>query len=154
MPVLTEELVFSVFAMVVAVIGLLVEHFKFQAGLQERIKALEVNTLDVKDTRKDIGEIKERLKANEVKMELFWGAIEKQVADILKHPTEKRMDDLLDKLTTKTITLKELEDLKEILKCNVEKKGKKSGEVLAAALLIGRVEQLLYDVTHAVPKTL
>jgi hypothetical protein len=86
--------------------------------------------------------IKERLTALEVKTDLFWKAIQENMLDFMKHPSEPRKDVLLGKLLLSTITPEELVELKGMLKSGVNMKPQES---MATALTLGRIEMLLFD---------
>lgn len=142
-------LTISVVSIMLTVIGFIVEHFRVQAGLRERIAGLEAKDAVIDSCAKKLDEINkteneraERIKALEVKMELFWDAVSSQVISMLKHPDSKRRDVLLDKLGAKSITLSEMEELKKMLICDVKPK---TTEALAAALVLAQINVKLYD---------
>lgn len=146
-------LVLSLTSIVISVVGFVVGYVKYLMAQAKQITKLEDQMKETADkidilVKEEDGK-KERLKALEVKMELWWGAIQNQVINMLKHPHAQRRDMLLDKLADKTITLRELEELKETLKCNALNKKK---EAFAAALVIARIEQLTYDFQRVMPK--
>lgn len=150
-----ESFVFSLIGALLAAGGFLYNHYKDSRALSDRISTLEgVQTGDaetkerVKELEKNVSNLTQRQVANETKMELFWGALQGKVIDMLKHPTEQNLDDLMDKLDVKTITLKEMEELKALLKCKAEKPArteKQKNESFLAAFLLARVDGLLYD---------
>lgn len=149
-------LTISVVSIMLTVIGFIVEHFRVQAGLRERIAGLEAKDAVIDSCAKRLDEFSktenerakteneraERIKALEVKMELFWDAVSSQVISMLKHPGAKRRDILLDKLGAKSITLAEMEELKGMLICDVKPK---TTEALAAALVLAQINVKLYD---------
>lgn len=133
----------------ISVGGLALAYIKFIRDQEKRISSLEERSKDFVEMGHKIDALvssdkneAERLKALEVKMELFWQAVQTSVISMLKHPTAKRKDELLDKLGDQSITVKELPELKELLKCDVVSKKK---DALAAALVIARIDMLLYD---------
>lgn len=90
-----------------------------------------------------LSSIKERLSTLEVKIDLIWHATEGIVSDSLRHPSEPRKDILLDKMVNKTATVKELIELRGLLKSKMTKV--KSPEAIATAFAIGRIDVLLWD---------
>lgn len=87
-----------------------------------------------------------RLTKLETKMELFWKAVGDRVMDMLHHPELARRDMLSEKVKARTITLAELEELEELLECELhEDKNKKSQKGLVVALGIAYVKTLLLD---------
>ena len=147
-------LTISVVSIMFTVIGFLIEHFKVQAGVHERIATLEASQKSIDDYTKRLDDFSrrfdergERIKALEVKMELFWDAVSSNVITMLKHPAAKRRDELLDRLGDKSITLAEMEELKQLLTCDVKLNDVKlkSRESLAAAVVVARINQKLYD---------
>ena len=142
-------LTISVVSILFTVIGFIIEHFKIQAGMHERIATLETKQKNIDDHTKRLDDFSrrfddwgERIKALEVKMELFWDAVSSNVITMLKHPTSERRDELLDRLGDKSITLAEMEELKRLLTCDVKLKSRES---LAAAVVVARINQKLYD---------
>lgn len=91
-----------------------------------------------------IAGVKERLSSVETKVELFWGAIESKVVDMLKSPTNQRKDGLLDKLRDHTINMDEAMELSRILDDEVYGR-KDSVKELASCLALGRLQQLICD---------
>ena len=129
------------------IVTIIFGYVKKQAKIEERIAIIEKTCTErdvpCKKMQSDIADIRDRIRAIEVKTELFWNAIEKEVINILHHPSESERDILLEKLQDKTITLQEMERLKNILS-DVVKKKKAKEEVISAVLLIGRLDQLIY----------
>jgi len=151
----------SLGGVLISVLGLLFAYFKYMASQARRIGKLEdaasERSKDIDEVKKKLDQIiagdeekGERLKALEVKMELFWNAVQGSVIRMLKHPTAPRRDELLDKLTDKSITINELEELKDLLKCDVSKKR----DSLAAAIVVARIDQLLYDGHRVISRNL
>ncbi len=143
------SLTISVVSIMLTAIGFLIEHFRVQAGMRERLASLEAKEQNIESCKKRCDEYSkndseraERIKALEVKMELFWDAVSSQVISMLKHPNAKRRDGLLDKLADRSITLAEMEELKQILTCDVRPHTK---EALAAALVVAQINVKLYD---------
>ena len=77
-------------------------------------------------------------------MDLFWSAIEGNVGQLLKSPTHVQKDMLLDKLAHRELTLTEAETLRSILTDEMQLHGRENG-IIAYALIIGRLEQIIYS---------
>jgi hypothetical protein len=111
-----------VLAIIISVIGLLYQHFAL------------------------IGGIKERLVRVETRVELFWNAIEGRVIEMLKSPTHLEKDELLDQLLHKEIRLPGAQRLRTILLEELNNRKRiDNGKKLAYALMIGRLEQVIYE---------
>jgi len=141
-----EDLIFPVISLGITIVTVIVGYVRKIAKLEQHIALIEqkCKTCEGVNIKDKLGEMSDRLKALEIKTELFWNAIEKEVIDILHHPGEVRRDELLEKLRDKTITLREMEELKCILEGIVKERSSKD-EIIGAVLLIGRLDQLLYD---------
>ena len=100
--------------------------------------------------------IKERLSALETKMDLFWKAIEGNVAHMLKtFPTNINKDILLDEFSKGELTLEEAQKLRTILMGEMEISDKSAiGNKLAYVLVIGRLEQVIHDLRNNHKKTI
>lgn len=107
-------------AMVVSVAGLLITYFGFILGVNERVTKVET------------------------KVELFWKVVETNVGQLLKSPVHIEKDLLLDKLAHQELTIKEAETLRSILTDEMQLKGR-NDSIIAYALIIGRLEQILYE---------
>lgn len=93
-----------------------------------------------------------RITRLETKMELFWDAVSGQAAEMLHHPTTPRKDELLRKLKEKTLTISELEELEQVLQCDiVENRG--TVKAFYTAFVLSRVRQLLLDRSNIVKLT-
>ncbi len=86
----------------------------------------------------------ERIITLETKINLFWKVVETNVGQMLKSPTHETKDMLLDKLAHRELNLKEAELLRSILTDEMQLRGRDNG-VLAYALIIGRLEQIIFD---------
>jgi hypothetical protein len=114
-----------VLAIIIAVAGLLYQHFGMITGIKERLIALET------------------------KVDLFWTAIESRVIEMLKSPNHLEKDELLDKLLHKEITLQEAQTLRTILNEELtHREEMDNGMRLAYALMIGRLEQIIFQEIH------
>jgi hypothetical protein len=147
------NLIISIIGALVGVGGFLLAYVKYIRGQENRISCLETRSQDI---GKDMADVKgkldsilkseedkgERIKALETKMELWWTAVQATAIKMLKHPTARRRDELLDKLDSKQITMAEMEKLKDLLRCDVTSKKKDS---IYAAMVVARLDMLLYD---------
>jgi hypothetical protein len=114
----------SITAICISVIGLLIEHFVMIAGMQERIKGLEV------------------------KIEPFWNYIDQQLPKLFHSPElqHKEKDVLLEKMVDRQLTKEDAERLKEILKCEVLEDPTKTHKVeflLPTILILARLDQII-----------
>jgi hypothetical protein len=142
----TYESLFSLITFGITVIGFVYTQFKTTADLDKRIGILESKDTSVKFQVlcEDVREIK-------VKNNLIWEGVEKSMVELLHHPTEYERDALLEKLRDKTITLKEIDDLKIMLeKAMVVKKGEP--EAMAASLLLSALHVRIHDADIAALK--
>lgn len=108
------RLYISLAGLLISICGLLWQHFKTIAGINERLSTMET------------------------KIDLFWKAVEKHVVDLLKAPHTKRYDVLLDKLVQGTLTNEEARELKGYLTNHL--KTAKASKRLAMVLLLARIE--------------
>jgi hypothetical protein len=150
-------LILSAGSVIIAVLSLINTHYGERAKMQERIANLEsfrkekeifcdtcAKSLKALDEKADINS--ERVTRIETKMELFWSAMTAQAVDVLHHPEETRMDELLVKLKLKTITPPELEELKCVLKTRFgNKNARKGNQGFWAMVALTRIEMLLFD---------
>ena len=88
-----------------------------------------------------------RLAGLETKVDLFWKVVERDVGQLLKSPTHAEKDVLLDKLAHRELTIPEAEILRGILTDEMQLKGRENG-VIAYALIIARLEQILYELKN------
>lgn len=96
------------------------------------------------DTR--YGQLADRMKEVETKMELFWDATKETLRGLVKQPIHLRKDELVDKFTDeeKDMPAEEILELKQILLTEqVELIKKKDPMALAYNLLLYRVNQEL-----------
>jgi flagellar biosynthesis chaperone FliJ len=92
-----------------------------------------------------------RLSKQEAKVDLFWGAVQEAVKNMIKQPIHLRKDDLLDRFPD--MSYDEICELKDIL--IAEKKemiinikslgGDRKAYLLALALMLARVDSVLLD---------
>lgn len=126
------EAMFGISAIIIAVVGLLFQHFGVIARIKEEMG--RENTL-----------IRERISALETKTDLFWKIVETEVAERLKSPAHKRKDDLLDKMKAHSLTLEEAEELAEIVKAEYNNPHERKHIELGYILVIGRLEQIMHE---------
>jgi hypothetical protein len=125
---LTTSDYISIIAVVLTLVGFLIQHFAVLGGMKERIAALET------------------------KMEIFWQAVGANVAQMLKsYPTNIRKDILLEKLSTKEITLDESYELKTILKGEMQLADR---ERIGYVLLIAGIDVVIYELKQSKRKPL
>lgn len=90
--------------------------------------------------------LNERLVRVETKVDLFWTAIEGKVVEMLKSPAHLEKDELLDQLAHKEILLPGAQRLRTILSEELNNRKRiDNGKRLAYALMIGRLEQVIYE---------
>lgn len=87
--------------------------------------------------------ILERLKSVEIKSDLFWGLVEKELPKILHSPHTPVFDALLEKMESSNLTNDEKIELKQLLKDEVYHMNPDYGKRLVAVLLLARLEQQL-----------
>lgn len=92
-----------------------------------------------------IADIRERVKAVEIKSELFWKIVEKDIGHILKSPTHYSKDLLITKMQSNKITIDELLQLKTQL---IEEFKSGTEKATLYILMLARIEQLLWDKQH------
>jgi Flp pilus assembly protein TadB len=89
----------------------------------------------------------ERMTKLETKVDLFWKVVETNVGQLLKSPTHALKDTLLDKLAHRELSIEEAELLRGILTDEMQLQGRNNG-VVAYALIIARLEQILFELRH------
>lgn len=113
------EIWLAVTAIVVTIVGLLVQYFGVIAGMKERLSSLET------------------------KVDLFWKVVEDKVTQILKSPNYFDKDLLLDKMRDRSLSLKEAEALRTIM--NEEISLNHSKHLLGSILIIARLEGIIAE---------
>ena len=93
----------------------------------------------------EISAICSRLTALETKIDLFWGAVESKMVDMLKCLTTLPKDILLDKMIHRDISLSEAQELRTVLKEEYEHKQIDNGTRLAYVFTLARIEQMIVD---------
>jgi hypothetical protein len=111
----------------ISVASFLITYFGFIKSGQDRAVAQE-----------------KRMTSLETKVDLFWKVVETNVGQLLKSPTHTEKDMLLDKLAHQELNIEEAEKLRSILTDEMQIKGRDNGTI-AYALIIGRLEGLLYE---------
>lgn len=137
-----------------AVLGLLLTYFGVIADLKEKIG--KVSGFDFTDMLQRITKVEEGIKgvnfvqmsldlaAMKVKTDLFWGAVEHVVRDLIKQPIHFRKDDLVDRFPN--LTEEEMCELRDIITAEMKDLIKdKKDKVLAYALMKARIDQVLWD---------
>jgi len=124
----------------IACMGLLVEHFYFQAKLQERIAVLETRHQCLQGMEGDVREIK-------TKVNLFWNALEEKIPDLLLKgnpiPPDSDLFHLLQKYMSKQISCIELSKLLIELDKEAKNKDHSAGEILAITMISAIVRSKL-----------
>ena len=93
-----------------------------------------------------ISDIKERITRLETKTELFWKCVETGVVGMLKtYPTNVNKDVLLDNMLHNELTLDDAQELRSILKGEMELAKKEN--ILIYVLALGRIEQVIFELT-------
>ena len=133
-----EHILFPLFSLVIAVIGLLYQHFKVLGDLRKDLDR-KIDTVDEK-----IYLACNRLSILETKMDLFWSNVEKIALNMLKHPHESERDSLIKKFEERTITLNELDRLKFLLELLLQQDSK-SIEAYAAGIILARITGLTFE---------
>jgi hypothetical protein len=116
-----------VISIIVTVMGFAVTYFGFIQRQQERATAQA-----------------ERMTKLETKVDLFWKVVETNVGQLLKSPTHTQKDMLIDKLAHRELDIEGAELLRGILTDEMQLMGRSNG-VVAYALIIARLEQILYE---------
>lgn len=133
------SIVISLSSIFLTVIGLLYREFVAKVAVEKRIATLEARPLSDPV-------LVERIAKMEVKLDLWWDTVQTWATKMIKHPVTPRLDELMDKLENKTITITELDELKALLECQLsEKKMKHSGQVFAIAFTLARIKTLEVD---------
>ena len=65
--------------------------------------------------QEELGKHNERLSLVEMKMGVFWRLCEEHLGGLLKRPIHLEMDALLDKYSTRTLTIEECERLQDLV---------------------------------------
>jgi uncharacterized protein YoxC len=91
-----------------------------------------------------------RLSKQEAKVDLFWGAVQEAVKNMIKQPVHFRKDDLLDRFPNITHEIFELRDIlmaeKTEMITNVKSlTGDQKAYLLALVLMLARVDSVLLD---------
>lgn len=123
-----------------AILGVIIEHFHYQAKLQERIAKLEAEFVALKGIDVRLAEIT-------TKISLFWGALEDQVPRLLMKGNpidpDSELYTLLGKLRAQQITDSELGILSEELKKEIKNPEHSTGEKVTMAIADALVKSKL-----------
>jgi len=134
---MTELNILPVIAIMISIASLAYTYF----GLI--IKIREDMSKDKDCIGREIADLRSKMSSLETKTELFWRCIEGRVVEMLKsYPTNLNKDVLLDKLSDNSLTLREAEELRTILGCELDKAVDKQ---FAYVLALGLIEQKIYD---------
>ncbi len=139
---LTIEILFSFGAILIAVSGLIYQHFgtimKLKKELQDDLGkiAKKLSELEVK--------AESRLIALETKIDLFWNFVQKEVTGLLKQPVHMRKDELLEKFKEDEISVEDLKELKTILKTEMNERNKDDPKIMQYVLVVASIDQSLF----------
>ena len=134
----------SLMGVSIALIALIGKHFYYDAAkntaICERVSKLETQCVELKGINSDVREIK-------TKVDLFWGAIESQMPNLLMKGNpispDSKLFEHLQKFMVKQITTDEI----RMLVCELEDEAKNldhsAGEVLAIILMAAVIKSKL-----------
>jgi hypothetical protein len=136
--------VLTLIGVLIPILGLIVEHFHYQADLQERITKIETrqeiiptNTAEIRQMVEDIAEMK-------TKISLFWGALEDQLPALLLKGNpidpDSEIFKLLQRYQKKQIFPYECPVLVDLLIEEAQKEDHDPGEKLAMVLTVAVVK--------------
>lgn len=120
-------------AVFTSVSTVVIGYYRTKNDVNSKLVKIEEQIGDVKEEIKCFDDYRIRVNALELKMEIWWKAMQDSMVDVLHHPNTPERDGLLEKLRDKKITETEKENLKVLLKRMVDEK---SAEAPAAALLL------------------
>lgn len=92
-----------------------------------------------------INKLQERLKEVEVKSDLFWKIVEKEIPRLLHSPHTPKLDLLLEKMENNKLDLCEAKELVQHLKEERDEMNPDFGKKLAIILLLARLDQKFGD---------
>jgi chromosome segregation ATPase len=118
------------------------------AGLTGQISTL---TTQVASLVLQVAGMDTRLSKQEMKIDLFWGAVQETVKNMIKQPIHFRKDELLDRFPN--LVYDEMCELRETLTAEKtdligrmkELSGDKKAYLLALALMLARIDSVLID---------
>jgi hypothetical protein len=146
--------ILSIVAMGATALGFVIQHYTTQASIQERLVTLEEQNKtqdkygkNIEDLSLKLNTVCEEVSGLKIKTDVFWTAVQESVIGMLHHPDPEyaERDTLLDKLKAKTITVLELERLKELLKVEI-RENRGSNESNAASLLLALISPYFADI--------
>jgi hypothetical protein len=145
----------SVLSLVVAIVSFCFAYYKFVLKQREEFASLRSDVLMLKETSSSftvlVSELDqrmnsacERIRAVEIKVDLFWTTVEKWLGGVIKSPHAPRLDELLDKDQREGLSLEELKEMKGLLE-SVIQEDPHNPRVLPFILLVGRISQRIFD---------
>ena len=141
------ELLISIGGSALAIVGLLVERFHYDAGMQERIGVLETNVKSMQVCVNDLKETKDAVVGIKTKVDLFWGALETQLPGMLLKGNplapDSRVARLLTKFKDNRIMDTELKELTFLLEDEIRNPEHSAGEILAMVLMNATIRSKL-----------
>jgi hypothetical protein len=126
----------------VAVLGVMATYFGPLQKLGERVAKMEGRCDICAENMKHLPQMQADIKEVKDGLNIFWKVVDPGLAQILHAPTHYERDELVDKLVSGEITLKEAHRLETLLNEAMEE-DILPGKKLAAALLLGRTQMLI-----------
>lgn len=123
-------------------IGFIIQYFTVIMKLKEDFN--KEHTKLQENFQLNCSELKERIKGLEVKTDLFWKSIEKNLPNLLHSPHTPEMDKLLEKMISDGLNKTESIDLKNMIKNEFEE-GLSENKKIVAVLLMARLDQIIED---------
>lgn len=144
----------SIGALVIAILGWVIEHTKVIGDLKGKIGKMEGKDEELDSLKEDVRQANnkidvacERLKALEVKIDLFWKGVEGKITMVFHqpHPECKPTDEILEKFEkdSSQLSIVELKCLRDYLS-DQAMTFKDTPNFSLAVLGVARCEQLLY----------
>ena len=131
----------SVIGVGLVIIGLLTEHFYYQAALRERVATLETSIKAMEGMSEDMREVK-------TKVDLFWGALETQIPGLLLKGNpispDTQLFEHLQKFMAHQITQSEIvclvNELDKEAKVDEHTPGEKLAIILMSAMVKAKIQ--------------
>jgi hypothetical protein len=133
------ETVVLVSGVFVAIVSILIEHFHYNASLQERIKGVETNMESIQKCVAKLSESSDNVVELNTKVNLFWRALETQLPPMLLKgnplASDSRVAILLTKFKENRIDNDEIPELVKLIDAEIRNPEHTPGEILAMVLL-------------------
>jgi hypothetical protein len=119
--------------------------------LTQLTSQMAVITSQANNLSTQLSGVDNRISKQEMKMDLFWGAVQETVKDMIKQPIHFRKDELLDKFPN--LGSEEIHELKDTLQLEKREmlskikllEPEKKAYLLAIALMLARIDSVLID---------